>query len=82
MCILSPGRVTKKVGKDVVDREFVFCIFYSSICYIVYGGCFIVRAALMRVRSGNYRAARYLSSFVIVPVALAGVVSSFCSLVN
>ena len=33
MCILSPGRVTKKVGKDVVDREFVFCIFFSYICY-------------------------------------------------
>ena len=58
----------------VIGREFVFCIFYSSIFYIVYGGCFMVRAALMRVGSGNYRAARYLNSFVIVPVSLAGVV--------
>ena len=60
MCILSPGRVTKKVGKDVVDSEFVFCIFYSSICYIVYLGSVLwcaVRTAVMRVRSGNYRAA-------------------------
>ena len=78
------GTATKKVGKDVVDREFVYCIFYSSICYIVYGGCFIVRTAVMRVRSGNYRAARCLNSFVIVPVSLAGVVPrpSCCSLVN
>ena len=69
---------------DVVDREFVFCIFSSSICYVVYGGCFMVRAALMRVRSGNYRAARYLNSFVIVHVSLAGVVprASCCSLVS
>ena len=66
--------VTKKVGKDVVDREFVYCIFYSSICYIVYGGCFMVRAAVMRVRSGNYRAAPYLNYFGIGPVSLAGVV--------
>ena len=44
----------------------------------------MVRAALMRVRSGNYRAARYLNSFVIVPVSLAGVVprQSCCSLVS
>ena len=64
------GTVTKKVGKDVVDREFAFCIFCSSICLIVYGGCFMVRTAVMRVRSGNYRAAPYLNSFAIVPVAL------------
>ena len=67
----------------VVDREFVFCIFCSSIL-IIYGGCFVVRNALMRVRSGIYRAARYLNSFVIVPVSLAGVVPrpSCCSLVS
>ena len=69
---------------DVVDREFVFCIFSSSICYVVYGGCVMVRAALMHVRSGNYRAARYLNAFVIVPISLAGVVPkpSCCSLVS
>ena len=34
LCILSPGRVTKTVGKDVVDREFVFCL-YSGIYILV-----------------------------------------------
>ena len=42
----------------------------------------MVRNALMRVRSGNYRAAPYLNSFAITPVALAGVVPSCCSLVS
>ena len=66
--------MTKKVGKDVVDREFVCCIFYSYICYIAYGGSFMVRTAVTRVCSGNYRAAPYLNYFCIVPVSLAGVV--------
>ena len=76
------GTVTKKVGKDVVAREFVYCIFYSYICYIVYGGCFMVRTAVMRVRSGNYRAAPYLNSFESYLLHLAGVVPSCCSLVS
>ena len=65
-----------------MDSEFVFCIFYSSTFYIVYGGYFMVRTALMRVRSGDYRAAPYLNLFRIVPVSLAGAVPSCCSLVS
>ena len=44
----------------------------------------MVRTAIMRVRSGNYRAAPYLNYFGIVPVSLAGVVPmpSCCSLVS
>ena len=44
----------------------------------------MVRTAVMRVRSGNYRAAPYLNYFGIVPVSLAGVVPrpSCCSLVS
>ena len=40
----------------------------------------MVRTADMRVRSGNYGAAPDLNSFAIIPVALAGVVPSCCSL--
>ena len=47
--------------------EFVFCIFCSYIL-IIYGGCLVVRNALMSVRSRNYRAAPYLNSFAIIPV--------------
>ena len=53
-----------------MDREFVFVYFIVLFVFIVYGGCFMVRTTLMRVRSGNYRAAPYLNSFAIVPVAL------------
>ena len=67
------GTVTKKVGKDVVDWEFVFVYFIVLFVFIVYGGCFMMRNAVMRVRSGNYRAARYLNSFANIPVALASV---------
>ena len=34
----------------------------------------MVGTTLMRMRSGNYRAAPYLNSFAITPVTLAGVV--------
>ena len=34
------GTVTKKVGKDVVDREFSICIFFSSICFHYLWGLF------------------------------------------
>ena len=40
----------------------------------------MVGTTLMRVRSGNYRAARYLNSFAIVPVALEGAVARCCSI--
>ena len=36
-------------------------IFVVLFC-IVYGGYFMVRTALMRVRSGDYRAAPYLAA--------------------
>ena len=39
--ILRDNEISPRQAPDiaVVDREFVCCIFYSSICYIVYGGC-------------------------------------------
>ena len=42
----------------------------------------MVRTAVMRVRSGNYRAAPYLNSFESYLLHLAGVVPSCCSLVS
>ena len=46
----------------VGDREFVFSIFYSSTFKSCLWGIFMVRTALMRVRSGDYRAAPYLAA--------------------
>ena len=44
--------------RNVVDWEFVFVYFIVLFVFIVYGGCFMMRNAVMRVRSGNYRPAR------------------------
>ena len=46
---LITGTVTKKVGKDVVDWEFVFVYFVVLFVFIIYGGYF-----LMRVRSREH----------------------------
>ena len=40
LCILSPGRMIKKVGRDVTDRYFVL---FMILFLIMYGVCFIVR---------------------------------------
>ena len=40
LCILSPGRLIKKVGRDVMDREFVYICSYF---FIIYGTYFIAR---------------------------------------
>ena len=33
LCILSPGRLIKKVGRDIMDRDFV------SICGSIFFNC-------------------------------------------
>ena len=48
------GTVTKKVGKDVVDREFSICIFCSSICFIIYGGYFLMRVISREHLGGEF----------------------------
>ena len=45
LCILSPGRLIKKVGRDVVDRDFVL---FVVLFLIIYGVCFIVRRTSVR----------------------------------
>ena len=40
LCVLSPGRLIKKVGRDVMEREFIIC---SSFFVIFYGTYFIAR---------------------------------------
>ena len=45
LCILSPGRLIKKVGRDIIGRDFVLFFVLLFIIYVVY---FIMRRALMR----------------------------------
>ena len=44
--ILSPGRLIKKNGRDVVDRDFVYICSYVFL--IIYGVCFILRRTSVR----------------------------------
>ena len=44
LCIISPGRLIKNVGRDVMDRDFVYI--YRPTTLIFYGTYFIGRRAL------------------------------------
>ena len=44
LCILSPGRLIKNVGRDVMDRDFVYI--YIVLFLIICGTYVFVRRAL------------------------------------
>ena len=75
VCIDLDAMLCTMVMSWTVNLYLVYLLVLFVII-IVYGGCFMVRTALMRMRSGNDRAASYLNSFRIVHVTLAGVVPS------
>ena len=65
LCILSPGRLIKKVWRDVMDRDI--CILLFVILFlIIYGVCFIMRRAL--AFGARFRSLRNVHR----PTALAG----------
>ena len=43
---LSPGRLIKTIGRDVVDRDYIYI--FAVLFLVIYGVCFIVRRTSMR----------------------------------